>query len=66
MVLVHRARDYLPSPTIKCLYLSGVVVTLECAIIPERCFECTPLRGAKRRSQGCLGVRKRDAHSEGG
>ena len=56
MVLVHRARDYLASPTIKCLYLSGVVGTLECASIPERCFECTPCEepaGAVRGALGC-------------
>ena len=33
MVLVYPARDHLPGPTIKCLYLSGVVGTLECAIV---------------------------------
>ena len=66
VVHVHGARDHLPSPTIKCLYLSGVVGTLECASISERRFECTPLRGASRLSHGCLGVRKREAHSEGG
>jgi hypothetical protein len=66
MVLVYPARDHLPGPTCKCLYLSGVVGTLECASVSVRRFECTPLRGASRRSQGSLGARKRDTHSEGG
>ena len=33
MVHVHRIRDNLPSPTMMCLYLSGVVGSLEYASI---------------------------------
>ena len=54
VVHVHRARDHRPSPTIKCLYLSGVVGTLECASILKRRFECTPLREASA-VKGTLG-----------
>jgi hypothetical protein len=39
VVLIHPARDHLPSPAIKCLYLPGVVVTLECPSISKRRFE---------------------------